>query len=70
MECENGSPCGDPERDNPYTGAVNVKGEACDTCDFSIFPTDVFLEMFPTDSFFWNVDATDVNYNYILYIII
>ena len=26
----------------PYTGAVNVKGEACDTCDFSIFPTDVF----------------------------
>eukprot|EP00438_Fugacium_kawagutii_P000554 Skav223855 [mRNA] locus=scaffold2304:458140:461006:- [translate_table: standard] len=21
VECENGSPCGDPERDNPYTGA-------------------------------------------------
>jgi len=20
VECENGSPCGDPERDNPYTG--------------------------------------------------
>ena len=24
VECENGSPCGDPERDNPYTG---MRGE-------------------------------------------